>query len=437
MTRKTWFLVGAGVLAAIVYAQVSGGDIRAFSRNPNAQALVQTYQLIQDQYVNKLEPSKLDDVLEGGIQGMIQALDDRFTHYDPPSLASQRTSEREGEFFGIGVSISTAPEGGAMVQSLYKGLPASNAGVKSGDVIIEVNGEDVSKKDISAIVTKIRGPKGSKVNIGVKRPGSNTTLRFEMFRDLVKIINVSKTMLPGNVGYVALAQFDTGKVGAELRQAINDLKNQGAQKLIFDLRDNPGGYLDQACEVTSAFVKSGPVVFTKYRTRTDTYCDVDGKPVWNGPLVTLVNSNSASASEIVSGAIQDTGRGKVIGEKSFGKGVGQSITPLPNGGEVALVTFEWLTPKQRSINKNGVKPDVEVADNRFPIPPSFEGAGLKPGTKVTFSVDGKNYTATADDKGKFSYSQPLPARPASEDRTQALVDPATDAILKRALEELK
>jgi carboxyl-terminal processing protease len=425
------------VLAALVYAQVSGGDLRAFSRNPNAQALVQTYQLIQDQYVNKLDPAKLDEVLEGGIQGMISALDDRFTHYDPPTLASQRTSEREGEFFGIGVSISTAPEGGALVQTLYKGLPASTAGVRAGDVIIEVNNEDITKKDISAIVAKIRGPKGSKVTIGIKRPGANTTLRFEMFRDLVKIINVSKAMLPGNVGYVALAQFDTGKVGAELRQAIGELKAQGAQKLIFDLRDNPGGYLDQACEVTSAFVKSGPIVFTKYRTRTDTYCEADGKVAWSGPLVALINSNSASASEIVSGAIQDTGRGKVVGEKSFGKGVGQSITPLPNGGEVALVTFEWLTPKSRSINKNGVKPDVEVADNRFPVPPSFEGSGLKAGTKVSFTVEGKTYTATADDKGKFSYSQPFPARPTSDDRSQALVDPATDAILKRALDELK
>lgn len=183
------------------------------------------------------------------------------------------------------------------------------------------------------------------------------------------------------MGYVALETFANFKVEDQLKRAIEELKAQGVKKLIFDLRDNGGGLLDQGCAVASAFLKEGPIVYTRTKNLTRVWCEATGQTLWDGPMVVLVNGNSASASEIVAGALQDYGRAKVIGEKTFGKGVGQTPYTLANGGELTLVTFEWLTPKRRSINKEGITPDIVVKDTRFPTPFSLQGAGRRRGRR--------------------------------------------------------
>ncbi len=439
MRRFSWLLVGGAVVAALVYAQIGRPNSDAFMRNRNGQALMQTYQLIQDEYLQKLDQKKLDAVIQGGIRGMISALDDQFTSYTAPTSSSIRSQDLQGEFYGIGVSLSLQPAkgGGAQIIGVTRGLPGYNAGLKVGDVITEVNGQDVTKLEVDEIVSKIRGPKDTKVTIGVRRDGSNAVIKFEMVRQKVEIISVTKAILPGNVGYVALETFANVKVFDQLNAALKEMRDKGVKKLVFDLRDNGGGLLDQGCQVAEAFIKEGPIVFTRYRTQTKLFCEASGRVQWSGPMVVLVNGNSASASEIVAGAIQDTGRAKVIGESTFGKGVGQNVIDLPNGGELTLVTFEWLTPKKRALNKTGVKPDIEVKDTRFEVPLAFEGTGVKPGETVTLNVGGKTYTAKADEKGKFTFSQTLPPRPQSEDRGQAVIELEKDAILQRALEELK
>lgn len=348
MKRTAWFIVGGGVLAALVYAQLGRPATDNFTRNSYGQALIQTYQSIQDSYLETLTPDQLKKVLEGGISGMVGALGSEFSRYSSPEEANDSTADRQGEFFGIGATLGPDKGGkGAVILQLIRGLPAFNAGVQVGDSVVEVNGEAVETLTANQIVSKIRGPKGTKVTVGIKRSGSDVTVRYEMIRNKVEILSVNKAMLPGNIGYVSLETFISDKGNDQLQAAIAELKSKGAQKLIFDLRDNGGGQLPQACSVTSDFIKDGPIVFTRTRTQTKLYCEADGKPLWSGPLVVLINRNSASASEIVSGAVQDTKRAKVIGETSFGKGVGQYVLPLANNGELTLVGFEWLTPNKR------------------------------------------------------------------------------------------
>jgi len=432
-------LLWAGVAlltVAVGLAQFGGGA--AFERNPNGKALIETFQIIRDQYLKPVDQDKADDLLQGGISGIVGALDDPFTSYSPPRNAHIREEDVRGEFFGIGVQIAPAnPDGtGAKIVNVFRGGPAFGAGIKTGDVIVEVDDEDVTELPLFDIVAKIRGPKDTKVSLSVRRKGTNAVLRFEIVRRKIEIVSVSKAMLPNDVGYVAIETFLNVKVIEQLRQAVADLKRQGATRLILDLRDNGGGLLDQGCQVADAFLKRGVIVYTRDRRSTRAYCEASPRTIWNGEMVVLVNGSSASASEIVSGALQDEGRAQVVGEQTFGKGVGQNVFTLANGGELTLVTFEWLTPKKRSIHEQGITPDVKVRDDRFPTPLAFEGLGAEPGANVTLSTGGKTYTTTADEEGKFSFSEELPPRELSDVQGEAKVDAEHDAILKKALELL-
>ena len=437
MKRRAWFMVGLGALLALVYAQLPRPQAETFLQNPNGQALLEVYQRIQQDYLEPLSKEKLDKLLEGAIGGMVQALEDPFTSYSPPQRSTLRQEDLRGEFFGIGATLSAAnPDGtGARIEGVMKGLPAQRAGLRAGDVILEVDGEDVTKLPLLDIVAKIRGREGTKVTLKVRREGVPAPLVFELVRERVEIISVS-TAKVGDVGYVALETFANFKVEDQLKRAIEELKAQGVKKLIFDLRDNGGGLLDQGCAVASAFLKEGPIVYTRTKNLTRVWSEATGQTLWDGPMVVLVNGNSASASEIVAGALQDYGRAKVIGEKTFGKGVGQTPYTLANGGELTLVTFEWLTPKRRSINKEGITPDIVVKDTRFPTPFSLQGAGAPPGAEIAVTLNGKTVKVKADAEGKFSYAEPQRQRPLPEDRGQAVLDLENDAILKRALEEL-
>ncbi len=437
MKKTAWLLTGVGVLLALVYAQLTRPQAKAFLQNPNGQALLEVYQRIQQNYLEPLPQEKLNALLEGAIGGMVGALKDPFTSYSPPQRASLWQEDLRGEFFGIGATLSPAnPDGtGAKVEGVMKGLPAQRAGIRAGDVILEVDGEDVTGLPLLEVVARIRGREGTKVTLKIRREGAPAPLVFELIRERVEIISVSTGQI-GEVGYVALETFANFKVEDQLRKALEELKAKGVKKLILDLRDNGGGLLDQGCAVADAFLKEGPIVYTRTRTLTRVYCEATPRTLWDGPMVVLVNGNSASASEIVAGALQDHGRAQVIGEKTFGKGVGQTPFTLANGGELTLVSFEWLTPKRRGINKEGITPDIEVKDTRFPTPLSLQGSGLPPNTEVTLTVNGKTVRARTDAEGELSYAEPQKPRPLPEERGQAVLDLEGDAILKKALEVL-
>ena len=432
-------------IAALGIAQFGNLQSDVFLQDPNGRAAIETFQIIKEHYLKKLTPEEEKRVLEGAIRGQVDALNDPFTHYSPPRQTKIRNEDVQGEFYGIGVVIQAArPDGtGAKIIAVFRGGPAFRAGLKAGDEIVEVDGEDVTQLDLYDIVAKIRGPKGTVVEIGVRRKGSRAILRFKIPREKIEIVSVSKAMLPDDVGYVAIETFLNVKVIDQLRQAIAELKEQGAKKLVLDLRDNGGGLLDQGCQVANAFLDHGVIVYTRSRDVTRPYCEATPETLWDGPMVVLVNGNSASASEIVAGAMQDYERAPVVGEKTFGKGVGQNVFTLSNGGELTLVTFEWLTPKRRAIHETGVTPDIEVKDTRFPEPLAFEGIGAPPGSEVELVVRDKEgrviktLKTTADEEGRFSMSEEVPPRKISEVPGDALIDLENDAILQKALELLK
>ncbi|WP_117238319.1 S41 family peptidase [Thermus sediminis] len=437
MKRNAWLIAGLGILAALVYAQLPRPQAESLLQNANGQALLEVYQRIQQDYLEPLPRERLNALLEGAIGGMISSLKDPFTSYSPPQRASLRQEDLRGEFFGIGATLSPAnPDGtGARIIGVMSGLPAQRAGMRAGDVILEVDGEDVTGLPLQEVVARIRGREGTKVTVKVRREGVPAPLVFELIRERVEIIAVSTGRI-GDVGYIALETFGNFRVEDQLKKAIEELKAQGIRKLIFDLRDNSGGLLDQGCAVASAFLREGPIVYTRTRNLTRVWCEASGRPLWDGPMVVLVNGNSASASEIVAGALQDYGRAQVIGERTFGKGVGQTPYTLANGGELTLVTFEWLTPKRRAINKEGLKPDIEVKDTRLPTPFSIQGVGAPPGAEVTVTVNGRTVRMEADAEGKFSYAEPQRQRPLPEERGRAVLDLEEDAILRKALEVL-
>ena len=430
--------------AALAIAQFGPTGVQGFAEDPNGRAAVETYEIIKNHYLKKLGPDDLKRVLEGAIRGQVDALDDPFTSYSPPRRSRIRNEDVQGEFYGIGVVIQAArPDGtGAKILTVFRGGPAFRAGLKAGDEIVEVDGEDVTELDLFDIVAKIRGPKGTTVEIGVRRKGSRAVLRFKIPREKIEIVSVSKAMLPGQVGYVAIETFLNVKVIDQLKAAIEELKKQGAKKLVLDLRDNGGGLLDQGCQVADAFLDRGVIVYTRSRDVTRPFCEASPERLWSGPMVVLVNGNSASASEIVSGALQDYGRAPIVGEKTFGKGVGQNVFTLANGGELTLVTFEWLTPKRRAIHEEGITPDYLVKDTRFPEPLAFEGLGAPPGGEVELIVrdaEGrvtKRLTAKVDEEGRFSRSEEVPPRRTSDVPGEALIDLENDAILQKALELL-
>jgi len=438
MTKRRIAILGFFTLLALAFAWGKFSNV-SFDRNPYGRAIKEAFEIIQQNYRIQLDKKQQEKILEGGITGLVSALDDPFSSYSPPIDVHIRDEDVHGEFYGIGVQIAPAnPDGtGAKIVNVFRGGPAYEAGLRIGDVIVEVDGEDVTELSLYDIVAKIRGPKDTKVTLGIRRSNAHAILKFEIIRRKIEIISVSKAMLPDGVGYVAIETFLNVKVNDQLRKAIDDLIAEGATKLVLDLRDNGGGLLDQGCQVGDAFLKNGVIVYTRDRKATRAYCEAASRVYWDGPMVVLVNHGSASASEIVSGALQDDGRAKVIGEQTFGKGVGQNVFTLSNGGELTLVTFEWLTPKKRSIHEKGITPDIEVRDNRFPTPLAFEGIGAKPGAEVKVIVGGKVYKTTADEEGKFSFSEELPPRKLSDVQGEALVDPDNDAILHKALEVLE
>lgn len=425
-----------GVSIAVVYAKTTDKSTK-FVDQPAAKALLETYERIQKEYLTELPPEKLNEVVQGGINGMITSLQSEFSHYDSPMIAEESQNEQNGEYFGIGATLDARPDGkGAVVIQLVSTAPAFLAGIQTNDEIVKVDGKDISALTTSDIASKIRGPKGTTVKLGVARSGASSLINFSIVRDRITLVPVKKGMLPGGIGYVSLDTFAMNKSSSEVEAAINDLKKKGAKKLIFDLRDNGGGFLDQACKIVDLFVDEGPVVYRRDRNSTTLYCHANKGTVWSGPLVVLTNRYSASASEIVAGALQDDKRAKIIGEVSFGKGVGQKVYPLQDGGELALVTFEWLTPNKRGIHKKGVQPDLKVKDSLLTEPVTFSGTGAKPGQTVSVTLEGQKFTAKADKDGRYTFSKPRPRRALPAERTQAVLDLKADTILSKAYSEL-
>lgn len=436
MKRRWLVLILAvlGISIAAVNAQFSRDFDEEFLNSVTGRAFMQTYGALRSNYLNEVDDEK---VVEGAIRGMLEALEDPYTSYSTPHESARRNQDMSGSFEGIGAVLSARnrTEGTVVeVINVYRGGPAWNAGVQRGDIFVEVDGVDVSEATVSEVVDLVRGPGGTTVEIGMRRPGQEEPVRFSIVRDTIQIIDVESTVLPEGVGYLSIRSFGNQRIHEQLTAELEELRQANITSLILDLRDNPGGLLTQGILVADEFLSEGDIVFQRARGVTQRLASAD-RHAFDLPMVVLVNKNSASASEIVAGALQDNARAIVVGEETFGKGVGQTVLPLTNGGQLTLLSFEWLTPNRQSINQQGVTPNVRAEDTRFPSVIALSGSGAAPGEEIQIVVGGEVLgTATANEEGEFTFFQPHQRNALSEVPGEALVDLETDNALRVAYE---
>jgi carboxyl-terminal processing protease len=314
--------------------------------------------IIQNQYVDETEPR---EVIYGAIRGMLRTLDPHSSFLDPESYREMQV-ETSGSFGGLGIEITIRDDTLTVVAPI-EGTPAYRAGVQPGDKIIKIEG--LSTKDMSLVdaVKKMRGPKGTKVTITIQREGVKDPQDVSVTREIIQVQSVKVQEIEPGLGYVRIRQFQE-RTARDLVSGIDKLEKSGRfAGLVVDLRNNPGGLLSSAVEVSEEFLGDGKlVVYTEGRVRNQNMRFVAHAkhPVTEAPLVVLVNQGSASASEIVAGAIQDHGRGVVLGTQTFGKGSVQTIIPLPDGSGLRLTTAKYFTPKGRSIHGKGIAPDIVI-----------------------------------------------------------------------------
>ncbi len=422
-----------GFSLALVNAQFSSRFSEEFQNSAVGRAFMQTYGALKSGYLEDVDD---DIVIQGAIDGMLESLEDPYTAYIKPNNAAKDNQDRTGSFEGIGAVLSARDRTENKIVEIinvYRSGPAWQAGIQRGDVFYEVDGENVEDSTVSEVVDKVRGPKGTIVQIGMRRPGVEEIVYFDIVRDKIDIISVESTLLPDGVGYVRIVTFANQLVHEQLVEQIEGLADQGINSLILDLRDNGGGLLTQAILVADEFLDDGDIVFQRARGITQRLAAADSA-AFEFPMAVLVNNNSASASEIVAGALQDHGRAVVIGEETFGKGVGQSVISLANGGQLQYLSFEWLTPDRRNINQQGIVPNIPAEDSRFSNVIALEGVGAEPGEEIEFMVKGEVIgKATADEEGEFRFIQLTPrVIEYSDVQGQALVDLENDNALQIA-----
>lgn len=309
---------------------------------------------------NYVEQVSMKDLIYGALNGMTKSLDPFSSFFTPKQYESFR-QETEGEFGGVGIEIGME-KGRPIVISPIEGTPAFRAGIKPGDVILEIDGEDTSNMSLIDVVQRIRGKVGTKVQLTIQRKGMEKPMKIELERALIKIESVRWTTL-GDVGYIKLSQFNEN-VSVQVERALKELTSRRVKGIILDLRNDPGGLLSEAVNVADLFLPEGKlVVYTRSRKGETQKYFARRKPVVPDdlPVVVLINKGSASASEIVAGALQDYKRAIILGEKSFGKGSVQNIIPLEDGSALKLTVAYYYTPLGRLIHNRGIVPDVQVA----------------------------------------------------------------------------
>lgn len=319
------------------------------------------WRLMQRHYIAP-EELQTTPLMFGAVEGMVRAVGDPYTVFMTPSQNSDFRKALEGKLQGIGAELSFK-DGLIVVVNPLKGSPAAAAGLLPEDIIIEVDGTDIAGENLNQVVQRIRGTKGTTVTLKIVREGNTDPITLAIVRDDINIPSIEsevKKTATGSVGYVALNQFGDTSID-EFRAALTSFEKEPIKGIIMDLRFNGGGYLDGAVELTSIFLKKGEVVSVEHREGEPQRHYVSGRPTHPDiPLVILINQGSASASEIVAGALQDHKRATIIGMKSFGKGTVQEVIDLPGGSSLRVTTARWLTPNGRNLGKEGVHPDIVV-----------------------------------------------------------------------------
>ncbi len=328
--------------------------------------LSEVLEKIQDEYVDEVDQA---EVMDSAINGVLQSLDP-YSSYMNPEIFEEMQTETSGEFGGLGIEV-TMEAGVVKVITPIDDTPASRVGVKSGDYIIKINNEQVQGKTLMEAVNLMRGPVGSSIEITIRRKGLKKAKIFKITREIIEIKSVVSRLIDDEIGYLRLRSFNENS-GDQLKKEITKLeKNNKLIGYIFDLRNNPGGLLSQAVKISDFFLNDGEIVSTKGRKSRENrkFFARKGDRIKGKPLIVLINNGSASASEIVAGALQDQKRAILLGEATYGKGSVQSIIPLRNRGAIRLTISKYYLPSGKSISEVGILPDIKVEeqDDEFSI----------------------------------------------------------------------
>lgn len=360
--RRNFIIYSIISLLAISLAFLAGMNYggNLFAQNTidrNLQVLSQAYYFILNNYVEKVDGKSIS---YKGIEGMISSLNDPYSYFMKPEDYKAMGEEFQGSFEGIGIEIGMNENKQIVVISPIDDTPAQKAGLKTGDIILKVDDRSTEGMNLDQVSRLIRGPAGTKVKLTIQREGEKSPIEITITRAVIRLLTVSSKLLDNDIGYIKIKAFRE-PTSNELNNALEQILPRARRGIILDLRNNPGGLLSSAIEVASFFIQKGTVLYAEDRNgNRDQYEVIPSLYKVRVPLVVLVNEGSASASEIVAGALQDYKRATLVGTKTFGKGLVQSVVQLADGSAISLTVQRWLTPKLRYIHKDGIKPDIQI-----------------------------------------------------------------------------
>jgi len=399
-------IAGGGARHGVIAIEDTYERIRVFT---------EVLSLVQSNYVEEVNPK---DLIYGALKGMLETLDPH-SAFMPPDLYKEMQVETQGSFGGLGIEI-TVKDRQLTVVAPIEGTPADRAGIQAGDRILKIDGKPTKDMTLMEAIKKMRGPKGTKVTITIWREDFTEPRDIALVREIIEIKSVKSKDLGDGIAYVRIASFQE-RTGRDLEKALDVIKQGGMKALILDLRNNPGGLLSQAVGVADKFLEKGRlIVYTEGRAKNQ---DLKFTAEHNGnherfPMVVLVNGGSASASEIVAGALQDWNRAVILGTQTFGKGSVQTVIPLSDGSGLRLTTAKYYTPKGRSIHNKGITPDIIVE------PPKPLALAKAPEAHPPRDLEPRQERKISEEEGE----------PASLKRE---IDPKSDVQLQRAIEILK
>ncbi len=431
MSRDRFRNGGKSLIAALtlVLLIISGGgrhEVTAVEDSyEHLKVFTEVISLIQANYV---EETKARDLIYGGIKGMLETLDPH-SSFLPPDIFKEMQVETQGSFGGLGIEI-TVKDRQLTVVAPIEGTPADRAGMHPGDRIVKIDGGPTKDMTLMEAVKKLRGPKGTKVTLTILREESPGTFEISLVREVIEVKSVRAKDLGDGISYIRIVSFQE-RTNKDLLKAVEQLAQGGMSALVLDLRNNPGGLLNQAVQVSDLFLDKGQlIVYTEGRVKSQDlrFSAEHTTEVPKVPMVILVNGGSASASEIVAGALQDWKRAVVLGTKTFGKGSVQTVIPLTDGSGLRLTTAKYFTPKGRAIHGGGLLPDIIVEAPRPTLAKAQSGAqGEKEGEAGKERSDGRQERKISEEEGDPNLQIGKREGP----------DPSSDVQLKRAMEILK
>ena len=423
--RSSWFLIlGIFLLGYLVGGQSDNLVSAVTDKNyENLKLFSDVLYIIQKDYV---EEPNVDKLVEGAVNGMLSTLDPH-SSYMPADVYKEMQVETKGKFGGLGIEIAIKDEILTVVAPI-EDTPAYQAGIKAGDQIVKIEGEFTKTMTMFDAVKKLRGKEGTKVTISIMREGFTQPKDFTLTRATIQIKSVKSKIVDKKIGYIRVTQFQE-QTPRDFQKALSEIeaKVPHPQGLILDLRNNPGGLLEEAVEVTDEFIDSGLIVYTEGRSKGQRleFTAKDNGNKHNYPIIILVNAGTASGSEILAGALQDYGRALILGTTTFGKGSVQTVIPLENGAGLRLTTAKYFTPKGRSIQAKGIEPDVVVEDK-------IKTEETSPKVRIMREKDLENFYRKLNSKEK---SEDISK--GTQGKTEGEGEQTEDPQLNRATELLK